>query len=515
LPLIAAAVLAALLLLVVAAKPAGAAFPGENGKMAFVRGAENASEIYVMDGDGSGQTRLTNNLAFDTLPAFSPDGRRVAFTSRRDSIGTQINDEIYVVDAADSDGNGNGDNLTRLTFSQTVNEFQPAFSPNGKRMSFTSNGDGNNEIYVMTSDGSGSPIRLTNNAAIDSRSVFSPDGGKLAFSRRDTMSPDLSMRADDIYVMNVDGTGQTRLTFAPRADTHANFSPDGEKIAFSSARDGGNNEIYVMNADGTEQTRLTSNNATDEFPAFSPDGEKIAFSSNREGNFEIYVMNSNGSGTPTRLTNTSESESKPDWGPLPDTTPPDIKLTTPADGATYPLGQLVNAEYSCHDEVGGSGLVSCVGPVTNGGPIDTATVGPRTFTVEAADDAGNTASRSHVYSVVYDFDGFFSPVDDPPIFNTVKAGRAIPVTFSLGGDQGLDIFADGYPRSGKIPADPNAPLDDIEQNETAGESSLSYDSTTDRYTYVWKTDKAWFGQSRQLVLKLDDGSEREANFELN
>jgi Tol biopolymer transport system component len=516
LPLIAAVALTTLLLLMIAAaKPAGAAFPGENGKMAFVRGVDSNSEIYVMDGDGSGQTSLTNNLAFDTLPAFSPDGRHVAFTSRRDSIGTQTNDEIYVVDAADSDGNGNGDKLTRLTSSQTVNEFQPAFSPDGKKMAFTSNGDGNNEIYVMNADGSGTPTRLTNNVAIDSRSVFSPDGGKLAFSRRDPASPDLSMRTDDIYVMNADGTGQTRLTFAARADTHANFSPDGEKIAFSSARDGGNNEIYVMKANGTEQTRLTSNDATDEFPAFSSDGEKLAFSSNRDGNFEIYVMNSNGSGTPTRLTNTLESESKPDWGPLSDTTPPDITLTTPADSATYTLGQLVNAEYSCQDETGGSGLVSCAGPVRNSDPIDTAPVGPRTFTVEAADDAGNTASRSHVYSVLYAFGGFFSPVDDPPTFNAVKAGRAIPVKFSLGGDQGLDIFAEGYPRSATIPADPNAPLDAIEQTETAGESSLSYDPTTDRYTYVWKTDKAWAGQSRQLVLKLDDGSEHEASFELN
>ena len=240
-----------------------------------------------------------------------------------------------------------------------------------------------------------------------------------------------------------------------------------------------------------------------------------AFDSSRGGNSEIYVMNSDGSGTPTRLTNNLVSDSKPDWGPLPDTTPPHITLTTPADGAAYNLGQQVNAEYSCQDEMGGSGLASCVGTVPNGTPIDTATVGSKTFPVEAADNAGNTASKSHAYRVVYDFGGFFSPVDDLPTFNTVKAGRAIPVKFSLGGDQGLDIFAEGYPRSGTIPADPDAPLDAIEQTETAGESSLSYDPTTDQYTYVWKTDKAWAGQTRQLVLKLDDGSENEANFELN
>ena len=265
-----AAALAALLVVTVT-RPAGAAFPGKNGKIAFVRGADNNSEIYVMDGDGSGQTRLTSNVDFDTLPAFSPDGRHVAFTSRRD-----VNDEIYVMEPKDDDGDGNGDNLTRITNSP-VNEFQPAFSPDGNRIAFTSNGDGNNEIYVMNADGS-NPTRLTNNLVIDSRSVFSPDGEKIAFSRREPASPDPSRRADDIYVMNANGTDQTRLTFGSRADTHANFSPDGEKIAFTSARDG-NSEIYVMNADGSSQTRLTSNNATDEFPTFSPSGEKMAKSS--------------------------------------------------------------------------------------------------------------------------------------------------------------------------------------------------------------------------------------------
>jgi hypothetical protein len=113
----------------------------------------------------------------------------------------------------------------------------------------------------------------------------------------------------------------------------------------------------------------------------------------------------------------------------------------------------------------------------------------------------------------YDFAGFFSPVDNPPTTNVVKAGRAIPLKFSLGGDKGLDIFAAGYPQSGTIPTDPNASLDDIEQTVTAGESSLSYDAASDQYTYVWKTKKAWSGQTRQLVLKLDDASEHKANFQ--
>jgi hypothetical protein len=113
---------------------------------------------------------------------------------------------------------------------------------------------------------------------------------------------------------------------------------------------------------------------------------------------------------------------------------------------------------------------------------------------------------------VFDFAGFFQPVDNPPITNVVQAGRSIPLKFSLGGDQGLDIFAEGYPQSGTIPADPNSPLDNLEQTVSAGASGLSYDATSDQYHYVWKTEEAWSGQTRQLVLKLTDGSEHTANF---
>ena len=115
----------------------------------------------------------------------------------------------------------------------------------------------------------------------------------------------------------------------------------------------------------------------------------------------------------------------------------------------------------------------------------------------------------------YDFTGFFSPVDNPEVAtNKAKAGSAIPVKFSLGGDQGLDIFESGYPKSGTMPCDSTDSVDAIEQTVTAGSSSLSYDATTDTYTYVWKTNKAWAKTCRQLMVKLNDGStEHVANFE--
>jgi probable HAF family extracellular repeat protein len=113
----------------------------------------------------------------------------------------------------------------------------------------------------------------------------------------------------------------------------------------------------------------------------------------------------------------------------------------------------------------------------------------------------------------YPFSGFFSPVNNPPTLNVVKAGRAVPLKFSLGGGEGLDIFAEGYPKSRQIDCVTLAPLDAIEQTTSAaGGSALSYDPTTERYTYVWKTKKAWSGTCRQLVVKLDDGSVHRANF---
>jgi hypothetical protein len=103
----------------------------------------------------------------------------------------------------------------------------------------------------------------------------------------------------------------------------------------------------------------------------------------------------------------------------------------------------------------------------------------------------------------------------PYTINTVKAGSAIPVKFSLGGNQGLNIFASGSPSSGQIACATGAPLDAIQATVTAGGSSLSYDPSTGQYVYVWKTDKAWAGTCRQLDVQLSDGSHHVADFEFH
>lgn len=132
----------------------------------------------------------------------------------------------------------------------------------------------------------------------------------------------------------------------------------------------------------------------------------------------------------------------------------------------------------------------------------------------------NSAGFEQVFEFVfahgpspYNFTGFFQPVDNLPTINAVKAGSAVPVKFSLGGNQGLDIFAAGYPASQQIVCSTSAPTDQIEQTVTAGSSGLSYDATTDQYSYVWKTDKSWVGTCGQLTLMLKDGTSHTANFE--
>jgi len=253
-----------------------------SGRIAFYSSADGNDEIYMINADGSGQTRLTNDPLADRYPDWSPDGSKIAWW--RDG-------QIWVM-------NADGSAQTNLTNSGGV---RPSWSPDGAKIVFESD----SEIYVMNADGS-AQTRLTNNSAYDGRPSWSPDGAKITFeSHRDGN--------EEIYVMNADGSAQTRLTNNSSNDEFPSWAP-GSSIIFQSSRDG-NWEIYSMNADGTGQTNLTNHPFGDSEPSWSPDGTKIAFESARDGgNVEIYVMNADGSGQ-TRVTNTGATERGPDWGP--------------------------------------------------------------------------------------------------------------------------------------------------------------------------------------------------------
>jgi hypothetical protein len=96
-------------------------------------------------------------------------------------------------------------------------------------------------------------------------------------------------------------------------------------------------------------------------------------------------------------------------------------------------------------------------------------------------------------------------VDNPPVMNQMNAGRSVPIQFRLNGNQGLTIFAAGYPLSQQVQCTSLAPIDEVEQTSTAGSSSLSYDPATNTYNYVWKTENSWAGTCRQLTMQFIDG----------
>ena len=145
--------------------------------------------------------------------------------------------------------------------------------------------------------------------------------------------------------------------------------------------------------------------------------------------------------------------------------------------------------------------------------LDTSSVGTKSASAPAAEDnVGHVAGAVCLYTVVFDFRGFFRPVDNPPTLNVVKAGSGVPVKFSLVGDQGLDVFAAGYPVSHGVDCNTSAPVDTVEQTVAAGGSSLSYDAVADQYVYVWKSDKAWAGTCRRLDVTLIDGTRHVAHF---
>lgn len=245
-------------------------------KIAFVRSPN--SDIYVMNSDGSGITQLTSGTENDISPAWSPDRSRIVFARGVNGVYN-----IYVM-------NADGSNVVKLT-TTSIGYSNPAWSPDGAKILFQgSDASYNSHIYVMNADGSGI-TQLTTIGEGNNDPDWSPDGAKIVFSNDDRYAG----AGVGIYLMNSDGSGLSKLTDpTPLTDYGPSWSPDGTKIAFT--RDG---NIYVINVNGTGEMQLTSGNLLNSYPDWSPDGAKITFTRWSEGN--IYVMNSDGTGV-TMLT---------------------------------------------------------------------------------------------------------------------------------------------------------------------------------------------------------------------
>ena len=159
----------------------------------------------------------------------------------------------------------------------------------------------------------------------------------------------------------------------------------------------------------------------------------------------------------------------------------------------------------------------CAGNLTSSivvtGSVNTNLVGFYALTYTVSDPSGHSDTKVRTVEVSpYNFTGFFAPVDNLPVLNEMKAGAAAPVKFSLGGNQGLNIFAAGSPSSVQVSCSSGVPVSPVEETETAGQSSLSYDAASDRYKYTWKTESSWKNTCRQLTVTLRDGTVHTANF---
>jgi hypothetical protein len=195
-----------------------------------------------------------------------------------------------------------------------------------------------------------------------------------------------------------------------------------------------------------------------------------------------------------------------------DTTDPE--LTSISDITVYSLndnGAPANFEAFAEDLV--DGQVDVIYSHTSGSMFK---LGTTVVNYSASDSRGNKVEKSFKVTVKYNFSGFFKPVEmGSDVVNVVKAGSAVPLKFSLSGYQGMSVFVPGYPMAITGVYQPDMDFEVMPTIETAGKSGLSYDALTDQYTYVWKTDKAWAGNSKILVVKFSDGTVQTVNFKFN
>jgi TolB protein len=258
-------------------------------KIAFVSTGTGNKEIYSCEFDGYNPQQLTRNHSISLFPAWSSDGRYLAYTSYKAG-----KPDLYIKNLAE---------MQEVSVAQKGINITPAWVPGKFELAATLSFSGDQEIYLLT--GEGKIIkRLTNMKGSDVSPSWSPDGKKMAF---------VSNRSGDpqIYITDLVADKTRRLTFEGNYNTQPSWSPRGDKIAYASFIDGHHN-ICVIDVEGLEPIQLTHESGDNEAPSWSPDGNLIVFSSNREGPFQLYVMTAFGTDQ-RHLLKMNGEQTNPKW----------------------------------------------------------------------------------------------------------------------------------------------------------------------------------------------------------
>jgi len=288
----------------------------KNGLIVYVDlDAGGQSQVFTILPDGSEKRQLTDSAGGHFYPAWSYDGKSIAFTSGRTG-----QPELWVMDA-------DGASPTQLTFPPDSGNFIPSWSRDGTRIVFASNRTGHPEVWVMNADGTGqvqlttttteSTTRKGNQIIWGIHGSFSPDAQKIVYASTES-------GRSQIWRMDADGSNPVQLTtpgLANYPDANASvWSPDGTKIAFWSGFEAEYGDLFVMDPDGGNRTQLTFEAATpgisSDNPAWSPDGLQIMFDTNRSGSVETWVINADGS-DPHQLFSFAYGSGRLPWQPVP------------------------------------------------------------------------------------------------------------------------------------------------------------------------------------------------------
>ena len=426
-------------------------------------------ELYVANVDGSGERQLTTDGYSHARPSWSPDGTQIVFQR------TSTPPFGWTLGAVAADGAG----LRQVTSSvnalgpdwgtsQVVPEPSPPDAPMIK-IYLPDPG----ALYLPTSKDQAYYVCSSLVSFIVSCVGDVPVGGQI-----DVAQPGMHT----FTVRAVDAAGRT----ATASVTYKVWDIVPPVIDLRAPVNGA---TYELGAAVTADYSCSDPNGSGVIGCFGdvPAGSPLDTSSTGQHNFRVIAVDSSRNFAEAHVSYTVVDRR------------PAIDIPSPADGATYRLGDTVLAGYSCWSN-SGAHLRTCTGTVASGAAFDTASIGAKTFTVDASDDQGRSASKTSAYRVVYTFTGFDSPVDSSGSIGGSKAGEPVPLKFSLKGYQGLGAVTRATWQAVSC-ADWSA----LDAPATA-QGKLSYSSSSDRYLDAVGTDSSWKGSCRTVDLELADGT---------